>query len=72
MNIWKWLSGKKTYILTALAAITTITGFVPTAGVVALLPLLLDFVTSPSMQELLIEGSIATVRGGINTVKLSK
>jgi len=67
--MWTWLKGKKTYILSALGAASAIFGFAPTAGVSAFIPLILDFVTSPEMQELLISGSIATVRHGIASNK---
>ncbi len=63
--MWKWLKGKKTYILTTIGAVSTIFGFVPSAGVSALLPLLLNFVTSPEMMELLTYGSVATIRHAI-------
>jgi len=63
--MWTWLAGKKTYILTALGAITSIMGFTATGGLTAVIPLLLEFVTSPEMQELLTYGSIAAVRNGM-------
>lgn len=67
--MWNWLSGKKTYILTGLGAITSIFGFVPSVGITALIPMLLDFVTSPAMMDLLTYGSVATVRHGIAASK---
>lgn len=67
--MWAWLKGKKTYIITAVGAISAVFGFVPSAGVTALLPLLLDFLTSPGMQEILTYGGIATVRHGLPASK---
>lgn len=67
--MWKFLKGKKTFILTALGAAGSIFGFVPSVGITALIPLLLDFITSPAMQELLTYGSIAAVRSGMSAVK---
>ena len=63
--MWDWLSGKKTYILTALGALSAIFGFVPSAGISAFIPYLLDFLTSPQMGEVLTYGGIAAVRNGV-------
>lgn len=64
--MWDWLSGKKTYIVSAVMAVSSIFGFTATGGITAVIPLILDFVTSPAMMDLLTAGGIATIRHGIS------
>jgi hypothetical protein len=63
--MWDWLSGKKTYIVSALMAASSIFGFTATGGVTAVIPLILDFVTSPEMTTLLQGMGLATIRAGV-------
>jgi len=68
--MWKWLSGKKTYIVSALMAASSITGFSATGGAAGFVPVILDFVTGPQMTDLLTASGIATLRAGVSSVKL--
>ena len=63
--MWNWLKGKKTYILTALGAVASILGYTATGGISALIPMVLNFVTSPEMMDALTFGGIAAVRHSI-------
>lgn len=64
--MWDWLSGKKTYIVSATMAISSILGFTSTGGITAVIPLILEFVTSPEMMNLLTAGGMATIRHGVS------
>ena len=70
--MWDWLSGKKTYIVSAFMAASSIFVFSATGGVAGFLPILLDFITGPAMMQLLEAAGLATIRAGVEKSGLLK